>query len=152
MPQSLHQLIQKQVEWGTDQGAVPHTKGPRMLENGRLNARKLLSREGFRGPLRQQVKHVPAMHPHSNEGPPNLSCIRSAECRPRNVILPLYSALVRSHLDCGVQVSPAQHKEDIEFSRKFQKKAMMLKNGTEALFMWGETERVKTFQMGENKF
>lgn len=90
----------------TDQVAVlPFKETQGCWKMAGQQARKLLSREGPWGPVLQQVKREPAMHPHSNEGQPNLGCIRSAERRPRDVIIPLYPALMRPHLDCWVQFS-----------------------------------------------
>lgn len=43
-----------------------------------------------------------------------LGCIKSRlACRSRDVVIPLYSSLVRPHLQCRVQLSP-QHKQDVD--------------------------------------
>lgn len=45
-----------------------------------------------------------------------LGCIRkSIAVRSREMILPLYSALLRPHLECWVQLKPPQYKKDVDF-------------------------------------
>jgi len=78
-----------------------------------------------------------------------LGCIkRSVTNLSREVILPLYSALLRPHLESCIQLWGPQHRKDMDVLERIQRRAMKMIRGLDDL---SYEDRLREFSLEETR-